>query len=463
MKQVLMTMHNLSTSAGGITRVMMNRGRMFREVGIEASIATFAWNPGLGVTVKQLKQQGRLTAAVPVLNLYTYYSALSDAKNPVCVASKAGLCVESAGAHVDQGSVRVVTDATSGLKLAEEHLSPDGHRYLTKHYAVNGLDLSGVTLFKADGTQAASFSSLNNLYTHWLSELAQSATPCAIIADAPWSAVPVLNVRAPHTFRILTIHNNHYVAPFRYGADLRDSYAGILRTFTQADALAVLTEAQRQDIEQQFGKSEKIHCIPNSVTVFEPGSPIERDPTLVVAIARYHKTKGLTRIIKAFKRVVRRVPHARLALYGAGEQEHELRQLITRLRLNRVVTLNGYAVQVADVLRRAGMVVAASRFEGFGLGVAEALSEGTPVVSLDCNYGPAEIITDGVDGHLAYTDLDLSDLIIELLRNPTIARRMGEAGRDNMRRFSKEAIRERWLALFAQLQAQGTEPCREQT
>ncbi len=31
MKQVLMTMFNLSASAGGITRVMMNRGRMFRE------------------------------------------------------------------------------------------------------------------------------------------------------------------------------------------------------------------------------------------------------------------------------------------------------------------------------------------------------------------------------------------------------------------------------------------------
>ena len=75
-----MTMFNLSATAGGITRVMMNRGRMFREVGIEASIATFAWNPALPLTVEQLKRQGRLAADVPVFNLYAYYSALADAE-----------------------------------------------------------------------------------------------------------------------------------------------------------------------------------------------------------------------------------------------------------------------------------------------------------------------------------------------------------------------------------------------
>ncbi len=324
---------------------------------------------------------------------------------------------------------------------------------MLKHFSAPDEKLDGVTLLQRDG-QKLVFCSITELYSAWLVELAQRALPCAIIADAPWSAVPVLAAKGTGIYRILTIHNNHYTAPFRPGAPLRPTYAGILHNFKQADALAILTEAQRQDIEQQFGPSDKIHCIPNATTPFDPPTAsIARDPQLVVVVARYHKTKGLQRIIKAFKRVQRRVPQARLELHGSGEEEQELRELVAQLGLTRVVSIHGYAPRVADVLRRAAVVVAASRFEGFGLGLAEALSEGTPVVSLDCSYGPAEIITDGVDGHLAYSDLDLSDLMIALLRDPARARAMGEAGRRNVQRFSKEAIRERWLRLFSQLEA----------
>ena len=47
-----------------------------------------------------------------------------------------------------------------------------------------------------------------------------------------------------------------------------------------------------------------------------------------------------------------------------------------------------------------GVIVSASLFEPFGLVLPEAMSCGLPVVTYDCPYGPASIITDGEDGFL---------------------------------------------------------------
>ncbi len=451
MKQVLMTMFSFSAGAGGITRVLMNRGRMLREVGIDARIALFHWDPMLKATVSLLKRQGRLATDQPVLNVYTHYAAVADGTCSEHGESLPGSDVESSP---DGHAKRETIDPYTNRKVLERFISPAGHCYLVKQFAADGEELARVELRDPRHSAPLAFKDMSDLYTHWLTELASSNTPCAIIADAPKSAPIVLNVRGEHVYRILTIHNNHYKAPYRYGAKLRGTYAGILRSFEAADALAVLTHQQRADIEREFGESQRIHVIPNSVTVFADGSEqMERDPLLVVSVARYHHQKGLSRIIAAFEKVVHRVPGARLELYGAGEAEAALRLRIAVRLLGHAVFLKGYAVDVAQVLRRASVAVCGSKFEGFGIGIAEALSQGTPVVSFDCAYGPAEIITDGEDGYLAEDEATLAESVIELLEDHAQARKMGEAGRRNMQRFSPASVTAKWLKLFHTLEA----------
>ncbi|PMP81584.1 MAG: 1,6-galactosyltransferase, partial [Caldisericum exile] len=51
-----------------------------------------------------------------------------------------------------------------------------------------------------------------------------------------------------------------------------------------------------------------------------------------------------------------------------------------------------------------------SRFEGFGMVLAEANQRGIPVISSDCQVGPADIVIPGVNGYL-YPEGDMDAFV----------------------------------------------------
>ena len=94
-----------------------------------------------------------------------------------------------------------------------------------------------------------------------------------------------------------------------------------------------------------------------------------------------------------------------------------------------------------------------SRYEPFGLVLPEAMSCGLPVVAFDCPYGPADIITDGVDGFLIKERSveEFANRVCQLIENEQLRVQMGKRGMDSSQRYSTEAIMPKWAKLFEQL------------
>jgi glycosyltransferase involved in cell wall biosynthesis len=144
---------------------------------------------------------------------------------------------------------------------------------------------------------------------------------------------------------------------------------------------------------------------------------------VILGAGRLMYQKDFGTLIKAFAKVRSEQP-CRLAIIGgeAVEQEY-LESLIKEFKLEQDVQLMGFADNPYAYMAKASVFALSSRYEGFGNVLVEAMATGTPVVSTDCESGPAEILENGKYGHLSPVgDADqLAKSIAETLRNPLAA------------------------------------------
>jgi glycosyltransferase involved in cell wall biosynthesis len=80
----------------------------------------------------------------------------------------------------------------------------------------------------------------------------------------------------------------------------------------------------------------------------------------------------------------------------------------------------------------------------------EAMRNGLPVVSMDCPYGPADIIKNGENGYLVpmNDDTGFVDAVSVLIGDDVLRKEMGKKALETSARFSREVIIRRWKELF---------------
>ena len=91
---------------------------------------------------------------------------------------------------------------------------------------------------------------------------------------------------------------------------------------------------------------------------------------------------------------------ARLIVLGVGPLHDSLAALAAKLGVAERVCFAGFQLDPLPWMRHADAFVLTSRLEGFGNVLVEALGCGTPVVSTNCPFGPAEILAHGRYGRL---------------------------------------------------------------
>ena len=124
---------------------------------------------------------------------------------------------------------------------------------------------------------------------------------------------------------------------------------------------------------------------------------IFKNSFIFINIGRLDMQKGQIHLIRSFKEVVAKYDKAKLVILGDGILKSELKQLTKDLNLEKNVFFMGVHSNIFPFLKKSNCFVFTSMWEGFGNVIVEALSTNIPVISVDCKYGPREIICPELD------------------------------------------------------------------
>ncbi len=203
--------------------------------------------------------------------------------------------------------------------------------------------------------------------------------------------------------------------------------------------------------------------IPNGIDVDEFGGPdvqpiekfMDGRPN-VLFVGRMEKRKGFRFLIRAFPYVVEAIPEVRLIVAGAyGKEDKEPFVRYARMHgLNSVKFVGRISeAELPRYYKTCDVFCAPSTgFESFGIVLLEAMAAGKPIVATDI-FGYRSVVDNGQEGLLVEPENEqaLAEGIITLLRNPAVARKMGERGRRKAARYDWPLVARQVMAVYEEL------------
>jgi glycosyltransferase involved in cell wall biosynthesis len=194
--------------------------------------------------------------------------------------------------------------------------------------------------------------------------------------------------------------------------------------------------------------------VPDAVELLPTVERAETTGTTIGMVGRFAPWKGQDVFLAAFARAFRGTAvRARVigsALFGEETYGESLRGQAERLGIAGQVEFRGFREDVWAELRELDVLVHCSvRPEPFGQVVLEGLAAGVPVIAAAAG-GPAELITDGVNGLLTTPgdSAELAAAMRRLVDDPDLREKLASAGRRRSRDFTPERTAARLLDVY---------------
>jgi len=209
------------------------------------------------------------------------------------------------------------------------------------------------------------------------------------------------------------------------------------------DGLTVLTEA---DSKYLNGRFKHTYVMPNPLGL-KPLAEVPEKERVVLAVGRLNEwhCKGFDLLIKAWGGLGAAYPEWHLRIVGHGDKD-TLDYLKGLSSGCRNIEFLPYTRSIQTEYQKADIFVLSSRYEGFGLVLTEAMSQGCACIACDYKGRQAEIVTDGKDGLLCLVDDGeaLAQRLRMLLDDEPLRRKLQRNAIQDVDRFSIAHIAERW-------------------
>lgn len=208
-----------------------------------------------------------------------------------------------------------------------------------------------------------------------------------------------------------------------------------------ADAMFVLSEASRLELELAGFPKDRIHPYQNFVDdSYFAHTPVPQSGPFVFA-GRFHAQKNISGLIEAFRLLSKERPEATLLLVGDGPDRDTIESLASR---TPGVSVQAWTDGPRAIYHSAIAVVTATRSEGQSNVLLEAMACGRPVIATDVSGArealgiesvPCSGIVEGVGGLLVPVNNDgsLCEAMKRLYDDAELRARLGNEAHERAR------------------------------
>ena len=273
-----------------------------------------------------------------------------------------------------------------------------------------------------------------------------------MICDSKTSANHLVDYQRDDVVTMHVLHGSHLEPKSERSTEhvIRKSRQRVLERLDQWDAVVFLTNQQLDEVSAVLGPGDNRHVIPHGRFVPKDPPKLKRSSLHGVMLTSLNKRKQIHHAIKAMTRVGRvKLRRVTLDVWGEGPYEERLQVAIEKAEAP--VELRGYSDHAWKEFEKASFSLLTSNNEAFGLVLVESMGHGCIPISYDMPYGPAEIITHGVNGFLVAPD-DVSGLATEIRRLARSSRAelapIREAAWRRALEYNDEAVTKRWAEVM---------------
>lgn len=174
--------------------------------------------------------------------------------------------------------------------------------------------------------------------------------------------------------------------------------------YKKSDRILAVSQGVANEIEKVSKNNvrNKIYVVPNPCEIEKINALSKIELTdikfpYIVAVGRLEKIKRFDLLIKSFSNTK---DTGYLYILGSGKEAKNLQTLIKENNLEEKVFIIPWTNNPYKYIKNAKALVLTSMYESFSMVILESLACGTPIISIDCPYGPREILSSGKYGIL---------------------------------------------------------------
>ncbi|RFN58552.1 glycosyltransferase [Marixanthomonas ophiurae] len=223
------------------------------------------------------------------------------------------------------------------------------------------------------------------------------------------------------------------------------------KMINKAEAVVGVSKAISEKINTEFETNK-------AITIYNPSEPFSEKETenpfsekYILYLGRIEeKVKNFTLLLEGYKASKLSGGNIYLKIVGDGPDVDFIQQKIQEMGLSETVTLYPFTPAILPYVKNALYLTLTSRYEGFPMVLIEALSVGTPVLSVHCESGPDEIIVNKNNGLLIenHSVEALSEAMNTLAFDEDLYKTCKESAPESISHLTMDAIAEKWATVL---------------